>query len=61
MTNISLPKKPWSDDLQDILKALEVDQDNGLDETAISQRRDRFGRNRLREAKRRSALEIFFE
>lgn len=61
MTNISLPQKPWSEALDEILADFEVDPENGLDDTTVSHRRDEFGRNRLREAERRSAWQIFIE
>jgi P-type Ca2+ transporter type 2C len=59
--NIKLPRKPWSDTPQEIVDALNVNPDSGLDQTAVSQRRDQFGRNRLRQAKRRSSWRIFFD
>lgn len=61
MNGISLPKQPWSLSPQEVADALDVDPTRGLDEAAVSQRRAEFGRNRLREAERRSAWQIFLE
>jgi P-type Ca2+ transporter type 2C len=61
MSNITLPPNPWSHKPQEIVDALNVNPDSGLDKAAVSQRRDQFGRNRLRQAKRRSVWRIFFD
>ncbi|MGD2050206.1 MAG: cation-transporting P-type ATPase [Chloroflexota bacterium] len=61
MTDLTLTQKPWSRALDEILDDFEVDPENGLDDAAVSRRRDEFGRNRLREAERRSTLQIFIE
>ncbi|MGD2158480.1 MAG: cation-transporting P-type ATPase [Anaerolineales bacterium] len=61
MATISLPQKPWSLTPQEVLETLNVDPDSGLNDKTASQRREKFGHNRLREAERRSAWSIFIE
>lgn len=61
MTDIRVPEKPWASPSDEILEALQVDPDSGLTESAASRRREEFGKNRLREAERRSAWEILVE
>jgi Ca2+-transporting ATPase len=52
---------PWSQPIEEVLDALDVSADTGLDADEVEARRERYGRNRLREAETRSALEIFLE
>lgn len=61
MTDIRIPEKPWASASEEILEALQADPDSGLTEDAASRRREEFGKNRLREAERRSAWEILVE
>ena len=61
MTDVSVPKQPWSRDPQELLDNLDVKPERGLDDAAASRRREQFGRNRLRTAERRSAWQILLE
>ncbi|MGM0399935.1 MAG: cation-translocating P-type ATPase [Chloroflexota bacterium] len=51
-------KSPWTHSVDQILDALEVSPQEGLDAGEVERRRRRFGRNRLREAETESAWEI---
>jgi Ca2+-transporting ATPase len=54
-------ERPWSRAAQQVTEALGVDPDRGLDAAAVHERRARYGPNRLREARRRSAWRILFD
>lgn len=49
---------PWSRDAQEVLAELRVSPDRGLDDPEVKKRRDRFGINQLREARRASVWTI---
>jgi Ca2+-transporting ATPase len=49
----------WSQDVNSVLTAFDVDPGVGLDATEVLSRRDKFGRNQLIAAKRRPILSIF--
>lgn len=55
------PDKPWTAPGEDLLQDLSADPDTGLTEEQADRRRKTFGPNKLREAERRSALEVFIE
>ncbi len=54
-------QKPWALSADEVIDALDVPVDEGLDEGEVQQRRERYGQNRLRSAKKRSALDILVE
>jgi Ca2+-transporting ATPase len=58
---MSVIDKPWTCPRQEILEDLGVDTDKGLNDTTIKKRRQQYGPNRLREAKRRSAWQILID
>ena len=60
-TNITLPKEPWRCEAEEVLASLAVSPDKGLAATEIETRRDAFGPNRLRQARRQSAWRILIE
>ncbi len=45
---MEIPDHPWSLSTADVLGALEVDPDRGLDASAVEARRERYGPNRIR-------------
>jgi Ca2+-transporting ATPase len=53
--------KPWTATGQDVLRAFSVSADRGLDAAAVEQNRQKYGRNQLREIKRKSAWLILVE
>jgi Ca2+-transporting ATPase len=57
----SLPGTPWARSWEEILEILDVREGEGLDIQEAKKRRRRYGRNRLRSAKRRSAWAILGE
>lgn len=60
-SEITIPDKPWTQSRQEILQALGVSEDQGLDATTVKNRQQRYGPNRLRQAERRSAWDILIE
>ncbi len=46
-------------DTNEVLQRLSVDSERGLDHATVKQRRQKYGKNRLQEFKRRSAWQIF--
>lgn len=56
-----LPNQPWTLSSQEILNRLDVSADEGLSESAVQDRREQYGENRLQEAKKRSAWQILIE
>jgi Ca2+-transporting ATPase len=52
---------PWSKTSAEILDMLQVSAERGLTKKAISKRRKKFGKNRLREIKKKSSLAIFID
>jgi Ca2+-transporting ATPase len=52
---------PWTHSWQEILEALEVSADTGLDTSEVEARRKRFGPNRLRDTESKSAWQILVE
>ena len=52
---------PWSRSAQELADTLEVSVDDGLSETEVQERKQRFGPNQLREAERRSIWELIVE
>lgn len=53
--------KYWTQSRQDVLEALQVSVETGLDRQEIERRQRKYGSNRLREIKRKSGLSIFAE
>ncbi len=53
--------RPWSRDHESVLEELNVSGDEGLSRSEVSGRRAKYGRNRLRETRGRSALNIFID
>ena len=51
----------WHRDAGEVLEALDVSLDQGLSESEVQQRRERYGENRLRDTETKSALQIFIE
>lgn len=56
-----VPEAPWASAPDDVLEALGVSAERGLDPQEAKRRRSRHGPNRLREAKRRSAWRILLD
>ena len=56
-----LPDAPWSVSSQEILNSLEVDREAGLSQNKIKQSRQKYGMNRLQQAKQRGASEILID
>ncbi|MGB3402908.1 MAG: cation-translocating P-type ATPase [Microcoleaceae cyanobacterium] len=56
-----LPNAPWSISSQDILNSLEVDRETGLSEEKVEQSRQKYGMNRLQQAKQRGATQILID
>ena len=56
--NESPSKFPWSREPREVLADLQVSPDQGLDDPEVKKRRDRFGINQLREARRASVWTI---
>ncbi|MGB7873878.1 MAG: cation-transporting P-type ATPase, partial [Anaerolineales bacterium] len=52
---------PWARSRQEMLEALRVSEDDGLDEQEVKKRREQYGHNRLRSAKSKSAWKILAE
>jgi Ca2+-transporting ATPase len=55
------PDKPWAVPGQDVLDALEVSADRGLDAAEVKERRREYGPNRLQRTQRKSAWQILLE
>jgi Ca2+-transporting ATPase len=55
--SLSTPKtnKPWARSWQEVLEALDVSAESGLDTAEMNQRRKQYGSNRLRHAQSRRA------
>ncbi|MFO7783429.1 MAG: cation-transporting P-type ATPase [Desulfatiglandales bacterium] len=49
---------PWAMDFEKVLSGLRVDPDKGLIDEEVKKRRDRYGMNRVRKTRQRSAWEI---
>lgn len=59
-TNREKPiESPWSKNIDEILKKLDVSRDSGLDDYQIKQRIKKFGTNRLREAESLGGWDVF--
>ncbi|WGV23325.1 cation-translocating P-type ATPase [Halotia branconii] len=54
-------KKPWTLASEDILENLDVELNQGLTESAVEQRRQQYGENRLEQTKGRSIWQIFID
>jgi Ca2+-transporting ATPase len=54
-------ERPWALSVDEVRTALEVDRDEGLAEDAARRRRERYGENRLREARSKGPLRILAE
>lgn len=52
---VSIPSNPWANSWRETLKTLEVSADSGLTEAEANRRRKKYGSNRLRQAKSKSA------
>ncbi|MDX1614799.1 MAG: cation-transporting P-type ATPase [Candidatus Promineifilaceae bacterium] len=61
MSDITLPSQPWTQSAAEITDSLAVDPEQGLDEQEAKQRREQFGRNRLRKAEARSVWQILLD
>ncbi len=59
--SVSIIDKPWTRSRQEMLENLRIDTDTGLDDTTVKRRRQQYGPNRLREAKRRSVWQILID
>jgi Ca2+-transporting ATPase len=60
-TMAQLPNQPWTLSPQDTLEQLDVSAEEGLSESEVERRREKYGANRLQEAKKRSAWQIFID
>jgi Ca2+-transporting ATPase len=52
---------PWARPVDEVVDAFDVSVDEGLDSDEVRRRRERYGRNRLRTAEKRSAFDILVE
>jgi len=59
--NGTTSNKPWAHSSQEVLEGLQVSAESGLSPVEVRRRRRRYGANRLREAKARSAWLILAE
>jgi Ca2+-transporting ATPase len=59
MTHLS--DTPWSISSEDILNSLEVDREAGLSQSQVEQFRQKYGMNRLQQAKQRGAMQILID
>ncbi|MGD8397762.1 MAG: HAD-IC family P-type ATPase, partial [Anaerolineae bacterium] len=57
----ALPEKPWARGLAQVLEDMGVDPDRGLLPGEVTERRQKYGHNRLRSAERKSAWAILVE
>jgi P-type Ca2+ transporter type 2C len=58
--NIQLIDRAWGMDVDDVCKAYNTDPEQGLHAQDVQRRRKTFGRNRLKQTERKSALKILF-
>ncbi|MFO7983634.1 MAG: cation-transporting P-type ATPase [Desulfuromonadales bacterium] len=56
-----LPDRPWSQSADKVLSSLDVDPNEGLSEEQVQEYRKRYGPNRLKESRSRSAWKIFID
>lgn len=54
-------QSPWSIEVEELAKQLEVDLEQGLDSSEIQKRRSQYGRNTLRRKQRRGMLSILID
>jgi P-type Ca2+ transporter type 2C len=54
-------EQPWAVNDSEVLKRLDVDPDSGLTKSEARRRREKYGPNRLKETKQRSAWAIFVD
>ncbi|MBS3781599.1 MAG: cation-transporting P-type ATPase [Candidatus Thermoplasmatota archaeon] len=54
-------EKPWSKSIKQVLDHHRVDKEKGLNEKEVKNRRKKFGRNKLKEAKKKSRWKILVE
>ena len=52
--------RPWEKSIEEICRRLEVSPAEGLSASQVNERRNRYGANRLREAKAKSPWSILF-
>lgn len=58
---VQTPDRPWTQSVDQVLKQLAVDVDDGLSESDAQQRLNQFGKNQLEQAEQRSAWSIFID
>jgi Ca2+-transporting ATPase len=58
---ISIPSNPWASSWQETLRTLDVSDESGLANAEANRRRKKYGPNRLRRAKNRSAWLILID
>jgi len=56
----TMSELPWAATIADVLRSQKVEAERGLDEREVKERRRRYGPNRLREARKRSARSILW-
>ncbi len=54
-------RAPWARPVEEVVEALDISVEDGLDSEEVRRRRQRYGPNRLRSAERRGAFEILVE
>lgn len=54
-------EQPWSKPIEEVLRILEVDGAAGLDVDEVAARMTRYGRNRLRAIRKKSAWRILLD
>lgn len=58
---VQTPDRPWTQSVDQVLKQLAVDVNQGLSESDAQQRQNQFGKNQLEQAEQRSAWSIFID
>lgn len=56
-----LPKKPWAKKAQAVLEYFSVSQEDGLSPSQAQKQRNKFGANKLKQAKKKSAFAILID
>ncbi len=58
---MSLVEKPWSIAVKDIVNKKKIDIEKGLSSSEVRKRQKKYGKNKLQEKEKKSALRIFFD
>jgi len=58
---MSLVEKPWSDPVEEILGDNNIDVEQGLNPDTVTKRQEKYGKNKLQEKEKKSALSILLD